>query len=496
MLTPAAPIVAPADILPPDKGALEATVVDDGDLDDADRLSSAAVASNFVNPLHPAVVPIVPEVKNYTWGALAPSSAVAALYSRSFGAAVDAALPYAELWIGTHESTPCSVLVPDEEDATLRSFIQNQIIMVDPDKVVHYSNLHAAGLPFLLKILSVAKPLSIQAHPNLKLAAELHENAPDIYPDSNHKPELTVAISPFQALCGFRRMTEIVNDIARVPEFAEACDRVVCDDFVRAVKTGAANRDALRHIFASLMSADPAAVAAILVRLVKRLGALDPEFVSPRDELLLHLNSHFPGDVGCFAAYFLRHVYLEPGQSVFIDSNEPHAYLSGDCVEIMATSDNVVRAGLTGKAKDVDTLVSMLSYKDEPIEVSEGVPVDEYATMYAPPVEEFMLVRYGIPVNITYELQQTIAPSVIVVLSGCGYIQVKSEDADGNAMLPLSAGTVYYLKAATTHVVISTAPVGIDQFVDGKEHPPPPICFFRAGVNEAAIPSRSNCSIM
>lgn len=458
--------------------------------------SVSSTTSGFENPLHPAVVPILPEVKNYPWGSPARTSAVAALYARSLGASLDASLPYAELWVGTHASTPCAVLVPDASAATLRTFIQDQVIMVDADKVAHYSSLHASGLPFLLKVLSVAAPLSIQAHPDRALAKTLHARDPDAYADANHKPELAVALGPFRALVGFRPQADIVADIARVPEFAEACSRTVADAFVTAVKTGA--RGALKDVFGSLMGAPDAHVAAILTRLVKRLGDLGERDVSARDHLLLELHAHYPGDVGCFAAYLLNEVRLTTGQSVFIDANEPHAYLSGDCVEIMATSDNVVRAGLTGKAKDVETLVEMLSYRDEPVEISDGFKVDDYATLYAPPVEEFMLVRYSIPVDVTYELQQTIAPSVIVVLGGAGYIQVKDdEEADDNAMLPLSAGSIYYLKAATTHVVTCTAPISVYHAGDGAEEPvPPPLCFFRAGTNEAAIPSRSNCSLM
>lgn len=462
----------------------------------ADPPKKGAAAPLFVNPLHPAVVPVLPAVKNYAWGVPGGRSAVAALYARSCRAAVDAGEPYAELWIGTHESTPCAILSPEVADATLRSFIQDQVIMVDPDKVAHYTSLHAAGLPFLLKVLSVGKPLSIQAHPDLALAAKLHARAPTMYKDGNHKPELAVAISPFEALCGFRAMDDIMADVVRVPEFADAADRVVADEFVTAVKTGAARKSALQHLFGSLMSRDAEHVSTVIASLVARLEKMEADAVTDRDRLLVHLNSHFPGDVGCFGAYLFVHVHMNPGQSVFIDANEPHAYLSGDCVEIMATSDNVVRAGLTGKAKDVDTLVSMLSYRDVPMEVSDGMPVDDYAVMYAPPVKEFMLVRYKLPIGVTYELQQTTAPTVIIVLSGDGFIQVRDDEAKNNgAMLPLAPGCVYYLKAATMHLVTARSSPGLPA-VGGENDDSHSLLLFRAGTNEAAIPSGTNCSIM
>lgn len=476
-----------------------------------EQTGPSADETAFTNPLHPYVVPVIPAVKNYAWGITGSGSAVAALYARSSGAALSPDTPYAELWIGTHDSTPCSVLSPEDPDATLRTFIEDQVIMVDPDKVAHYTNLHASGLPFLLKVLSVAKPLSIQAHPDIKLAQRLHANSPENYKDANHKPELTVALTPFEAMCGFRPLEDIMEDITRVPEFAEAADRVVADSFVGAVKTGAATPAALRELFSSLMAADQSDIAAAVTALTTRLNNMEDDAVTERDLLFLRLQSYFPGDIGCFGAYLFAHVKLEPGQSIFINANEPHAYISGQCVEIMATSDNVVRAGLTPKHKDVDTLVEMLTYSTAPTEVSEGIVVDDYAVMYAPPVEEFMLVKYRLPHGVTYELQQTTAPTVIVVLSGDGYISVREESAkpagaptttdveeteggkiaDG-AMLPLAPGSVYYLKAATTHIVTVTSPLGLVDGGDGV----PPLFFFRAGTNEQAIPSGSNCSIM
>ena len=259
------------------------------------------------------------------------------------------------------------------------------------------------------------------------------------------------------------------------------------------MKTGSAKPDALRHLFASLMTRDAESVAASVTSLVERLGKMEDDMITDRDRLLLRLHSHFPGDVGCFGAYLFTHVHMEPGESIFITANEPHAYLSGQCVEIMATSDNVVRAGLTPKHKDVETLVSMLTYSEAPIEVSKGVRVDEYAVMYAPPVEEFMLVKYSLPVGVRYELQKTVAPTIIIVLHGDGYIESKDPDTNSDAVLPLSAGSVYYLKAASNLSVMSSTALGSMTSGDASGAP---LVFFRAGTNEAAIPSSGSCSVM
>jgi hypothetical protein len=156
----------------------------------------------------------------------------------------------------------------------------------------------------------------------------------------------------------------------------------------------------------------------------------------------------------------------------------------------------------------VDVLVDMLSYSDVPVEISAGHKLDEYAVAYAPPVEEFMIVKYEIPVGVKYELHETIAPTVIIVLGGEGFITVHAVDADssetvkGNGvpphMLPMSMGAVYYLQASRRHVVTSTGAFGFDS----TDTPSPPLFFFRAGTNEAAISSdfksnsASSCTVM
>lgn len=470
-------------------------------LDDRQDVSSddERAKSGFQNPLHPFVVPVLPVVKNYAWGMHCTEALVANIYARSTGSALDISQPYAELWIGTHSSASCKVRTPSStEYENFRSFIQRQVIVVDADKVAHYERLHNAGLPFLLKLLSVAKPLSIQAHPDLALAAKLHGEVPDMYKDANHKPEMAVAITPFEALCGFRPCESIVNDIARVPEFAIAVDRTAADSFVRSVKSRQSSVASLKSLFSSLMKRDLVHVSKIIESLVTRLGKMDESSLSSRDRLLLRLNSEFPGDVGCFSAYLLAYVRLEPGDSIFIDANEPHAYLSGQCVEIMACSDNVVRAGLTPKPKDVETLVEMLTYKDSPVKVSSGTKLDDYSWMYRPPVQEFMLVRHCIPSGINYQLQKTAAPSIILVLAGNGSIRPKSNDpafkGESNAMLLLSAGTIMYLHPGISYEVSSIENPAFISKMNGSTLPD--LLFFRAGTNESAIPSASTCAFM
>ncbi|KAJ1563661.1 Mannose-6-phosphate isomerase, partial [Cladochytrium tenue] len=225
----------------------------------------------------------------------------------------------------------------------------------------------AGELPFLFKVLSIRKALSIQAHPDKALAARLHAERPGVYKDGNHKPEMALALTPFEALIGFRPLREIHAHLTRFPELAAVVGSETTQKLADAAGSAGDNtpagRAALQALFGALMGADEAAMRAQLATLVGRLRAQASSPVGTLEELVVRLDSQFPADVGTFCALLLNYVKMEPGQAVFLAANEPHAYLSGDCVECMATSDNVVRSGLTPKYKDVATLVSMLTYR-------------------------------------------------------------------------------------------------------------------------------------
>lgn len=254
----------------------------------------------------------------------------------------------------------------------------------------------SSALPFLVKVLSVNQALSVQAHPNKALAGKLHAARPDVYKDANHKPEMALALTPFEAMCGFRPLPDIVAGIEACPELRDlvgdgplAALASLCESAGVAAAPSTATppaaasaaaaaagsptgseanppaaKAALREAFASFManSEDEAGVREAADALVARLKDESAEGSANR-ELVLRLAEKYPGDIGLFAPFWLNVLTLEPGSAIFLGAGEPHAYLSGDCVECMATSDNVVRAGLTPKLKDVPTLVSMLTYR-------------------------------------------------------------------------------------------------------------------------------------
>ncbi|CAM8941306.1 unnamed protein product [Rhodiola kirilowii] len=134
--------------------------------------------------------------------------------------------------------------------------------------------------------------------------------------------------------------------------------------------------------------------------------------------LVLRLEEQYPGDVGVISAFFLNYVRLKPGEALYIGANEPHAYLSGECVECMATSDNVVRAGLTPKPLDVQTLCSMLTYKQGYPEILKGVILNPYTKRYIPPFDEFEVDHCVLPHNASTTFSAMRGPSVFLAMAG------------------------------------------------------------------------------
>ncbi|KAI6650958.1 Mannose-6-phosphate isomerase [Oopsacas minuta] len=369
---------------------------------------------------------IKPAVQNYAWGKLGASSAVAALYSLHSSEPVDADKPYAELWMGTHPKGANTIA----GTGTLLS----QHLTAIPSLLGSYQDKGPIGqLPFLFKVLSVHKPLSIQAHPNKTLAVELHSKQPDAYPDSNHKPELAIALTSFQALCGFRPLDQIRGNIEDNPELLA----IVGADLLAALKTANSEQDckaSLKACFTKLFTTDLEVIKLQITALIARIETT----AHPLKDLILYVQQHFPCDVGILCCFFLNHLTLQPGESIFLAANEPHAYLQGDCIECMACSDNVVRAGLTPKYIDKDTLCEMLSYICRPAVDNKFQPVMlpemSFITVYDPPVPDFSVRSIAPPLPIkNFSLPSLQGPSILLVISGTASLKEQGTSEPINA---------------------------------------------------------------
>ncbi|THG19735.1 hypothetical protein TEA_028287 [Camellia sinensis var. sinensis] len=417
-------------------------------------------------------------VKNYDWGRIGCESRVSRLFSRNSGLHIEEGKPYAEFWMGTHESGPSFVL--ENGGLSLNSWIAKNPNVLG-DKVVQKWGVN---LPFLFKVLSVAKVLSIQAHPDKELAGILHKARPDVFKDGNHKPEMALALTEFEALCGFislenkiyygiiavlvagfnelglqwsespcgiallarrsilareiclvwlssaisavcqgYRVAEFMDVLQNVPEIAE----VVGSECVNQVlhinnKDGAEKVKAvLRSIFTHLMSASKDVISGAVSKLNSRLN-MESEVrqLTEKEQLVLLLEKQYPADVGVLATFLFNYVKLNPGEALYLGANELHAYIHGECIECMATSDNVVRAGLTPKDRDVQILCSMLTYHQGFPEILQGVPLNPYTKRYLPPFEEFEVDRCILPKGASAAFPAVPGPSVFMVMEGEG----------------------------------------------------------------------------
>ncbi|KAL7101729.1 hypothetical protein ACP275_08G073000 [Erythranthe tilingii] len=393
----------------------------------------------------PGLVKLKCAVKNYDWGKVGEKSSVSRLYANNSRAEVDADSPYAEFWMGTHESGPSYTAVPnggltngdleERRDNGFKREKSNSVSLKDwidrnpavlGDRVLEK---WGPNLPFLFKVLSVAKALSIQAHPDKELAVILHKQQPGVYKDDNHKPEMALALTEFEALCGFIGLEELKSVIQTVPEIVEMVGSSCADQVLQITENDGEKKlkEVFKSLFTDLISVSNSVISEIIPKLIRRLNSKrEVNKLTEKEELVLRLEKQYPGDIGVIAAFLFNYVKLNSGEALYLGANEPHAYIHGECIECMATSDNVVRAGLTPKHRDVQTLCSMLTYKQGFPEILQGVPSNPYTVKYIPPFDEFEVDRCNLPEEASTVFPAVNGPSVFVVTSGEGTMGVAS----------------------------------------------------------------------
>lgn len=357
---------------------------------------------------------LIGNVKNYDWGKLGADSYVAKLASANDGKFIlEKDTPYAELWMGDHCSGPSVVKSSGDE---LGVAIQKDL----PGTIGEGQT----KLSYLFKVLSIRKALSIQVHPNKEEAEKLHAQFPEVYKDPNHKPELAIALTEFQAMCGFRQYSEIRSLLTAWPEI----ELLLGKDNTECLASG--DEAALRKLYATLMHSKPEQLETCVSGMVAKMQVKSTR--SDLDNLFLQLHKDFPNDVGLLSIYFLNILHLKPGQAIYLPANVPHAYISGDCIECMACSDNVVRAGLTPKFKDVDTLLRLVSYEGSPAEAKLFQPVQLdgdnqlYTKTFIPTVPDFAVAEIRIPKGVD-RYTVTNRPNGCVLLVCSGKASLKSE---------------------------------------------------------------------
>ncbi|WP_154674445.1 mannose-6-phosphate isomerase, class I [Nakamurella lactea] len=324
-------------------------------------------------------------VRAYAWGS---RTAIAEL----LGEPVPSVHPQAELWIGAHPGDP-SVIDSDNGPISLVEHISADSATALGGVAAEFGD----RLPFLLKVLAAAEPLSLQAHPSAtqaksgfaqEEAAGVEINSPmRNYKDASHKPELICALTEFHALCGFRdpaTSVRLLQELAS-PEF----DRYL------TLLAGQPDEQGTRALFSSIITMPPAALMpvldSVLAACVERVRAGSEYSVEYRTAL--ELGERYPGDPGVLASLLMNRVTLQPGQALYLGAGNLHAYLSGTGIEIMANSDNVLRGGLTPKHVDVPELMRVLDFAVGDVPVIDPVPAGPGRWCYPTPAAEFELCR-------------------------------------------------------------------------------------------------------
>jgi mannose-6-phosphate isomerase len=305
-------------------------------------------------------------------------------------------------------------------------------------------------LPFLLKVLAAEKPLSIQAHPDRSQAREgfARENALGIpldapersYRDASPKPEILCALTPFQALCGFRPPARIEALLERLSAPSLDPERAHLRDPAKDV--------ALRGFLAGLLRMPRARRAQVLDECSEAASMLRDE--DPAFDWLLRLRERHSGDPGVLAPLFLELVELRPGQALFLEAGCLHCYLGGVGVELMASSDNVLRGGLTSKHVDPDELLRVLRFEAGRGEVLEARGAGPGVFEYATPAPEFRLTR----LELSGRPLETLAAGrgIEILLCTEGALRVAAAGAEA---LPLPKGAACVVPASAGAYSIS-----------------------------------------
>ncbi len=377
-------------------------------------------------------------IQNYAWGSKTSLMEL-------FGIANDKQEPQAEIWMGAHPNG-CSKVSVDGQDVLL-----SDLIASNPTQIIgEHQQQTYGGLPYLLKLLAAETPLSIQVHPEKSRAAAgfarenelgMPADAPNRnYRDGNHKPELVFALTRYKAMNAFRPMDEIVA-------LFEQSGCTVLAEQVSALKSNQTS-DQLAIFFRFILTLEGELKETALAQLFDNIeGKGDHSNICDPFRTAVELAQEYPGDVGLFSPLMLNVVELQPGQAMFLDAETPHAYLKGTAVEIMANSDNVLRAGLTPKHMDVNELVSNTRF----------VPVPA-ANLLTAPVVDGVVSRFPVPVGdfrfevITLDMADAERSHHTQQVSGAEIVLCIKGDITvvaGNTELTLPAGESAFITADT-----------------------------------------------
>lgn len=393
------------------------------------------------------IYPLKGKVQHYAWGGMQFIPQLLHIENKL-------SQPFAEYWLGAHPSAPSSIFY-NNSFHNLKQLIDDTPTLVLGEEV--YNTFKE--LPYLLKILDVKNPLSIQVHPT-KHQAEVGYEAENLagvpilasnrnYKDNNHKPEIMVALSDFWLLHGFKQLNEIEQILIEYKELS--------------ILLALFKNEGIKGLYQFIMEIEQTEIDHLLIPLIKK------ELRQMREH---QLHKNMPGwwvaklyenicefnhiDRGIFSFYLFNIVHLQKGDAIFQAAGIPHAYLEGQNVELMANSDNVLRGGLTSKHIDVPELIKLTLFEGiTPVILKGQKLLNE--TFYSCPVNDFVISKIDLTQGEHYE---TITSSVEVLIVTEGAIIVKGQEnslfKQGDALIAFAC-TEYVITASGNTTVFKAS---------------------------------------
>ena len=401
-----------------------------------------------------------PVTQPYAWGS---HTAIAELQGRP----VPTVKPEAELWMGAHPSAPSGV-----DRAGIRITL-DAVIAADPARELgaRCEARFGGRLPFLLKVLAAQSALSIQVHPSRRQAQEGYRAETERglapgdksrnYVDDWPKPEILCALTSFEVLAGMRSVTDAAA-------LLRALRLAVVEPLAAELAADDATPEALARVLATILTwpaTDRGLFVEAVVAACERVAADGGEYAAAC-AATAQIAAEHPGDLGIVASLLLRHAVLQPGDAVFMPAGAPHAYLHGTGVELLANSDNVVRAGLTSKHIDVPELLKLLD-PAAPVPVIRPRPLGDGVSAYDSPAPEFRLYRAGLGGG-EAAVPGDGGPRIVLCADGTGTLH------GGAGTLKLVRGESCFIPASDGAVTVSgpadlfIAGCGIDLYILGE----------------------------
>lgn len=360
--------------------------------------------------------------------------------------------PYAEMWFGTYPALPTYVASTGEDlqtviDRNPQELIGKQVM----DKFGH------SKLPYLPKVLSIAKALPLQLHPNKELATKLHNEKPDAFTDPNHKPEIAVALSEFEAFCGFRPLKSIAEIMQLeplkqfLPKNADTSD--MTNDTLREVVRNMlqASDETVKKVYKTLVSVSPEQYkgASYIPKLAPRLA-----------------DQYSEADPGVLVALVtMNYLVLQAGESIYIPADGIHAYLSGDIIECMARSNNVLNVGFCPRAErsNIDMFCSCLTFSPHGAEecmlrpTAYGKSKNGKTKVFSPPLSEFDMLETKLGNGESEVLGAVGGPSTLVVSKGSATMKTGGKSHD------LHEGSVFFV-AHDVEIELQAGQAGLEMY--------------------------------